>query len=256
MRHRHQLRGSTHTPSHRGDAVRLWLLAIVAILTSCGDMLEFQPTVSPYHMEFDRHEYFIMAGDTGRINPIFTPDTISNMTIYWMSDNPLVATVVDNNLIGVAEGETTVTGVSIEYQIYDTCHIYVMPYWGVDMNRGYAFDMMVYAHPTLQGQPLGSEHVVAAFCGDEVRGVGEWREEKDIEFMRFRIYSRLNPDAPFDPELKPQDPQYPDEPVETPEKIVFRLYDHKRHEVYELPDTLLFDGETHGTLSGLYEMKF
>lgn len=231
-------------------------LAVALATASCGDLFDYQPTVSPYKMTFDRHEYWIMAGDTGRIIPLFDPDTISNMTIYWMSADHDVVTFDDNDLVAVGQGETTVTGVSTEYQIYDTCHVYVMPQWQVDDTQGYAFDMVVYARVTRDGQPLNDRQVVAAFCGKEVRAVGERRRVGDIDFTLFRIYSRYNPLGPFNPDWNPQDPVYPYEPEEQPEAIEFRLYDHATQEMLTAGHTITFDGEAHGTLSNLYEINF
>lgn len=231
-------------------------IAAAAMMTSCGDLFEFDPTVSPYHMTFDRHEYYIMEGDTGDIIPLFDPDTISNMTIYWMSDNPSVASFADNRLVAMGQGETTVTGVSIEYQIFDTCHIYVMPRWENLELRGYAYDMVVYANPTCDGLSLNSRQEVAAFCGNEIRGVGRWMESNGIQYMVLRIYSRYNPYGPYNPEYNPQDPEYPYDLEVEPEEITFKLYDHSNQNMIEFPQTLLFDGEAHGSLSELFELNF
>ena len=234
---------------------KILLYLLLLLLTACGDLFDFQNTVSPYSMAFDRHEYILMVGDTGQINPIFDPETISNMSVYWMSNNPSVATFVDTRLVALAPGETTVTGVSIEYQIYDTCHVSVLPLWAVLDIDGYPYDMVVYANPTLNGQPLTDRQSVAAFCGDEVRGVGEWREWAGIRYMQLRIYSRYNPRSPYST-VNPQDPLYPYDAETDTEQFVFRLCDYETHQVYSLPGTMLFDGEAHGSLSHLYEMRF
>lgn len=231
-------------------------LASLLTMTGCGDLFSFEPTVSPYSMQLDHHTYYLMVGDSGRLYPLFTPDTISNMTLYWMSDKPFIATFADNYLIGVSPGVTTVTGVSIEYQIYDTCRVYVMAPWAVDTDDGWPFDMVVYADVTVGGQPLAPYQDVAAFCGNEVRGVGERMEQQGVSYVRFRIFSRYNPEPPFDPDVHPQDPLYPYEPEEQPEAFVFRLYDHHTLELTELHDTLRFDGETHGSPSQPYPIRF
>ena len=240
----------------RVEKLLTFSLLSLLTLTSCGDLFDFEPTVSPYHMEFDRHEYYIMVGDTGAITPIFDPDTISNMTVYWMSKDPSIVTFYDNKIVAVQMGETTVTGVSIEYQIYDTCRVYVLPRWMVVDAENYPYDMVVYANPSFDGQPLTTRQDVAVFCDQEIRGIGEWKEWNGVRYMRFRIYSRYNPFGPFDNDKNPQDPLYPFEPEEQPEKFVFRIYDHQTHQLHESPDTLTFDGEAHGTLSSLYELKF
>jgi hypothetical protein len=146
-----------------------------------------------------------------------------------------------------------ITGISIAHQVYDTCLVHVMAPWAVDPDF-YAYDMVVYANPTFNGQPLTTQ-TVGAFCGNEVRGVGEWRTHGDLLYMSIRIYSRYNPHGPYS-NMNPQDPMYPDEPVEPAETITFRLYDHTTRTIVELPETLTFDGETHGTLSNLYPMNF
>ena len=39
----------------------------------------------------------------------------------------------------------------------------------------------------------------------------------------------------LDNDKNPQDPLYPFEPEEQPEKFVFRIYDHQTHQLYESP---------------------
>ncbi len=231
-------------------------IAATALMISCGDLFDFDATVSPYHMTFDRHEYYIMEGDTGDIVPLFDPDTISNMTIYWMSDNPAVASFADNRLIAMSQGETTVTGVSIEYQIFDTCHIYVMPRWDYIDTEGYAYDMVVYADVKYNNEPIQYWQTVGAFSEGELRGVGVQKTFNGISYMQFRIYSMFNPHEPYDSHSNPQNPLYPDDELKEPEVIKFRLYDHHTTQMIELNDSIIFDGESHGSLSELFLMNF
>ncbi len=224
-------------------------------LSACGDLFEYQPTDGDCTMTFDRHEYNLMVGDTGIIHPHFDPDSIENQTVYWMSEHPFIATVEDNLLLALSPGDVVITGVSVAHQVYDTCLVHVMPEWQIDPDQ-WAYDMVVYAQPTYKGQPLTGSQIVAAFCGDEVRGVGEWIAVDGKPFLCLRIYSRFNPAGPFDSELNPQDPLYPYDGIVAPERMCFRLYDRKTQELVQLPDSLTFDGEAHGTLSQPYPLDF
>lgn len=233
----------------------LLALLLAGLLTSCGELFSFEPTVPPATMTLDRHELLLMIGDRTTLTPTFDPDTIRNTTLYWMSDDPDVATIEDNEIVAVGEGETVLTAISMEKRIYDTCHVTVQRPWSV-IQGNYPFEMMLYLDVTVEGQPLQSHHLLAAFCDDEVRGVGEAKEAYGISYTAMRIHSRNNPHPPFDPVLHPQDPLYPNDEEQQPERFVLRLYDRQTLHLYESPDTITFDGETHGTLSDLIHVDF
>ena len=131
-----------------------------------------------------------------------------------------------------------------------------MPKWELPDPRQYPYDMVVYALPTIDGQPLTDSQEVAAVCDDEVRGIGRWVSWGDTRYMVLRIYSYFNAKGPYS-EMNPLDPMYPYDMTEArPERFVIRLYDHDTQTLYELPDTIDFDGEAHGSLSALYPLNF
>lgn len=230
-------------------------LAFSAVLCACGDLFEFEGnTLVGSKITLDRHSLYLMAGDTYQLKATFDPDTVRNKAIYWMSNNVSVARFDNGVLVAVGEGETTVTGISIEQESTDTCHVVVGYEWGQINPMLYPFDMVVYADITVNGQPLKEGMQVGAFVDNELRGAGVQREFHSVKCTELRIYSSLNPHGPYS-ELNPQNPLYPDDTPFEPEKVVFRVYDREQHHLYECPDSLIFDGETHGHPSNLYKIS-
>ncbi|MBQ8711347.1 MAG: Ig domain-containing protein [Prevotella sp.] len=230
-------------------------LALCFALSACGDLFEFEGnTTVGSKITLNRHDLYLMAGDTYQLTATFDPDTVRNHAIYWMSNNVNVARFDNGVLVAVGEGETTVTGISIEQQSTDTCHVVVGYEWGEIDPKRYPFDMVVYADITVDGQPLNDQQAVGAFVDNELRGVGVSREFHNIKCTELRIYSPLNPHGPYT-DLNPQDPLYPDDTPYDLEKVVFRVYDREQHHMYECPDPLIFDGEAHGHPSNLYKIS-
>lgn len=231
----------------------LSLLTVAFVLASCGDLFEFEGETSDLNkITLDRHTLYMMAGDTYQLTATFEPDTLRNKAIYWMSNNVNVATFENGVLVATGEGETTVTGISIEHQCADTCHVIVSNGWYMPENY-YPFDMVVNADITVNGHSLSENMQVGAFVGNELRGIGVQRNFFGVTYTELRVYSPLNPFTPYT-ELNKQDPLYPyDEELE-PEKIVIRAYDRDTRSMYESPDTITFDGMTHGYPSSLYSV--
>lgn len=231
----------------------LSLLIVAFALVSCGDLFEFEGETSDLNkITLDRHTLYMMAGDTYQLTATFEPDTLRNKAIYWMSNNVNVATFENGVLVATGEGETTVTGISIEHQCADTCHVIVSNGWYMPENY-YPFDMVVNADITVNGHSLSENMQVGAFVGNELRGIGVQRNFFGVTYTELRVYSPLNPFTPYT-ELNKQDPLYPyDEELE-PEKIVIRAYDRDTRSMYESPDTITFDGMTHGYPSSLYSV--
>lgn len=235
---------------------QLLFCATGALFASCGDLFQFESTPEPAaEMELDRHDLALMVGDHYTLTPIFNPDTLHNKALFWASDHNNVVTFDGNELVAIGEGEAVVTAISVETRGYDTCHVVVFRPWEVDAGE-YAYDMVLYAHATLDGKPLVEDRqLVGAFCGKELRGVGQMRQQQDISYMVLRIYSHFSPHAPYG-ELNPQDPLYPYDGERDAEQFVLRLFDRDTHSLYELPEKITFDGEAHGTLSNLFPLAF
>lgn len=228
----------------------LFISIVTFALASCGDLFEFEGNTSNLNkITLNRHTLYLMAGDTYQLTATFEPDTLRNKTIYWMSNNVNVATFDNGVLVAVGEGETTVTGISIEHQCTDTCHVVVGYEWYMP-ERYYPFDMVVNADITVNGQPLKDGMQVGAFVGYELRGVGVQRNFFGVSYTELRVYSPLKPYGPNE-NTYPLNPE--EEPYE-PEKMVVRVYDHDARTMYESPDTLTFDGMTHGYPSNLYRI--
>ena len=230
----------------------LSLLIVAFALVSCGDLFEFEGETSDLNkITLDRHTLYMMAGDTYQFSVSFEPDTLRNKSVYWMSNNVSVASFENGVLVATGEGETTVTGISIEHQCVDTCHVVVSYGWYMPENY-YPFDMVVNADITVNGQPLKEGMQVAAFVGTQIRGIGVQRKFFDVTYTELRIYSPLKP-------YGPNENQHPletnAEPID-PEEVVFRVYDRDSQTMYVSSETITFDGLTHGYPSNLYPLNF
>lgn len=226
-------------------------LSFSVALTSCGDLFEFEGETSELNsIELDTHSLYLMAGDTYKFSVTFTPDVLRNNAIYWISDDPSIASFEDGVLLANSAGETDITGFSVEHQCADKCHVVVGYEWFMPDATYYPFDMVVNANITVNGQPLTENMQVGAFVGGQVRGIGVQRQFFGVNFTELRVYSPLKPYGPNENLY----PLYPDDVPFAPEKVVFRVYDPDTRKMYESPDTLTFDGMTHGYPSNLYRI--
>lgn len=230
----------------------LSLLIVAFALVSCGDLFEFEGETSDLNkITLDRHTLYMMAGDTYQFSVSFEPDTLRNKSVYWMSNNVSVASFENGVLVATGEGETTVTGISIEHQCVDTCHVVVSYGWYMPENY-YPFDMVVNADITVNGHSLSENMQVGAFVGNELRGIGVQRNFFGVTYTELRVYSQLKP---YDPD-KNKHLIYSEDEECNPEKVVFRAYDRNTQTMYESSDSLTFDGMTHGYPSNLYHIVF
>ena len=175
-----------------------------------------------------------MVGDTFVIEPVFFPDSVSNRELLFLSEDETVVTIYNDTVVAMAEGETSVVGVSVLNGFADTCMVYVMAPWVLNAND-YSDDMVVYATATINGKPFDPAKMsIAAFAGSEMRGKGEVVTIGDRQLLRFRIYSYLNYDSDIS-----ADPEY----------IRFKCHDRENMTLITLPQYIIFDGETHGSPS-------
>ena len=63
------------------------------------------------------------------------------------------------------------------------------PDWSCDIHA-YQYDMSVYLSLQKDGVPVAGDWVVAAFCGEECRGIAELQTVKDASFYYIRVRSR------------------------------------------------------------------
>lgn len=223
-------------------------LSLGIALTSCGDLFEFEGETSELNsIELDTHSLYLMAGDTYKFSVTFTPDVLRNNAIYWISDDPSIASFEDGVLLANSAGETDITGFSVEHQCADKCHVVVGYGWYMP-DHNYPFDMVVNADITVGGKPLTESMQVGAFVGNQLRGIGVQRQFFGVNYTELRIYSPLKPYAPDENKY----PLLNEDQEQEAEIIVFRVYDRDTHTLYESPNTLIFDGLVHGYLSSLY----
>ena len=219
---------------HTTKMVCMALLSLLSV--SCGiiDMEIDDGAQIAYDMHLNHDTVYVMVGDTFVLDPVFFPDSVSNRELLFLSEDESVVALVNDTVIAMAEGETSVVGVSVLNGFADTCMVYVMAPWVLNAND-YSDDMVVYATATIDGKPFDPAKMsIAAFAGSEMRGKGEVITIGDKQLLRFRIYSYLN----FDSDMS-ADPEY----------IRFKCHDRENMTLITLPQYIIFDGETHGSPS-------
>lgn len=219
---------------HTTKMVCMALLSLLSV--SCGiiDMEIDEGGQIAYDMHLNHDTVYVMVGDTFVLEPVFFPDSVSNRELLFLSEDESVASLVNDTVIAMAEGETLVVGLSVHNGLSDTCMVYVMAPWVLNAND-YSDDMVVYATATINGKPFDPDKMsIAAFAGSEMRGKGEVITIGDRQLLRFRIYSYLNYDSDIS-----EDPEY----------IRFKCHDRENMTLITLPQYIIFDGETHGSPS-------
>lgn len=240
-----------------------YLLALLPLLSSCGDYFEFdhQAAVEAGEMILGRDQVYLLVGDEFTIPVTITPETLSNQEVFWYSENDDVITVENGTLKAVGEGTSIITAISVSEQLKATCTVHVLRPWQITPWE-YPRDMVIYAKVTIHGSPADESTIVAAFCGDELRGVGEIKETNGIRYMVIRVYSPYPygddtiSSTPSESSGNSNDGDEDVEETEEPivETITFKCFNRKRAEIEVFPNSLIFDGEAHGTLSSLYPM--
>lgn len=219
---------------HTTKMVCMALLSLLSV--SCGiiDMEIDEGGQIAYDMHLKHDTVYVMVGDTFVLDPVFFPDSVSNRELLFLSEDESVVALVNDTVIAMAEGETSVVGLSVHNGLSDTCMVYVMAPWVLNAND-YSDDMVVYATATINGKPFDPDKMsIAAFAGSEMRGKGEVITIGDRQLLRFRIYSYLNYDSDIS-----EDPEY----------IRFKCHDRENMTLITLPQYIIFDGETHGSPS-------
>lgn len=246
-----------------------YLMALLLCFASCGEIYDIDSEDDePATMTLDRHEVTLMVGDELTFKTTFTPDDLGDekLPVYWMSEDDDIATFDDDGVLhAVSEGTCKVYATSVSATLTDECEVTVIEPWTAISNRSFGREMMVYADVKINGEAPSEDVVVGAFCGEELRGVGEMRTAQNKSYMAFRVYSdNLYPDDipdDFDPYADnsgaddDDDDDNNDDDGPYVEVISFRAYNHKTAQFYEMDKRLAFDGESHGTLSNLLEIK-
>lgn len=217
------------------NIICLSILAIVLLLTSCGEIMDIKIIVDAKQMHLDRNTLLIMKGDSCRLNMVFTPDSVTNESAFWSVAEPHCVSVTSNGMVlAKSVGETDIKVISVQSRLEDTCHVTVFDTWTDLPCSMYPYDMVVYANVTINGKPMTNDQVITANCGDELRGYGHLRTYNGVTCCVIRIWS----------------------PNPSGETIAFCSYDHNTVTLVPSSFTLPFDGESHGTPSRPLNIDF
>lgn len=236
----------------------LFIIITALIALSSCDIVDFDVDYGEFpecEMVLDRHQVYVMVGDTFTINPIFTPDTLPNREVFYYSEPDGLLQFDSERFKALRAGDTWLYGISVKQRLKDSCQVSVMEPWMLDADKDYPYDMVFYAKVEFESKGLEYDPenmIVGAFVDGECRGLGVMRSAHGIDYMELRVGSEVGYLA--------GDPEYDDEdgePVEyMQERVVIRVFDRKRHQLYTHKQIYDFDGETHGTLSDLVVLKF
>lgn len=209
------------------------LLMAGLLLAGCGEFYEFgnDQTRNARTMHLARRTINLMVGDRYQIPVVFEPDTMSNRSVFWTPENTDIARFEENDVVGVSEGITKVWATSVTDLLTDSVWVNVLPEMYLNPH-GYPYDMVIYADVTVHGRHYTQSDedslVVAAFIGNELRGIGKMRQWKDKDYMELRIWN----DA-----------------ADAFAVVELRCYHRGKALIEVFPEYLYFDSETHGTLS-------
>lgn len=209
------------------------ILTLALALTSCGDIFtdENVTLADGTTMDLTRRVVTIMEGERYVIPVQFTPAQ-SNTAVWWDIEDDAVATFQNDTLCALSPGLTRAVATSAVTMLSDTCWVEVLPRPEIDWGD-FPYEMLLYANVTLHGKPLtvaGQDSVIiAAYVGNDLRGVGQMRQSHGIEYLQMRIGA-----------YRPAG-----------DVIRLRCYYRGKALAEWFPLTLTFDGEAHGTLSAL-----
>lgn len=217
----------------------LSLLLASMLFASCGlvDMgLEEARNELAATMELDRDTLYVMQGDHFMLNPIFTPDSISNQSIYYFSDDESVVRMDNDSLWAVGQGWTTVRAISVTSRLTDSCAVCVLEPWTPVSPYAYPNETIVYAEASVDGEPVlpaaDGSVMLAALIGGEVRALGQRIEAFGRTLICFRIAGEMT---------------YEED--DSPSTVSFAYYHRPSMRYILFPQYVKFDGETHGTPS-------
>ena len=211
-------------------------LLIVSMLTSCGLIdMEFDEDIQgAYDMQLDHDTVYVTQGEHFVLQPVFTPDSVSNREVFFRSANEEIAYIKNDTIYAESIGETVISATSVMNEKMAFCHVFVLKPWEIDIYR-YSDDMVAYVTASVDDVPLDFEkQMVVAFVGGELRGIGKLIELNDTRVVQIRIYGHLDYDSEWET---------------FPELVYFAYYDREKLMLNQLPIYLKFDGETHGSVS-------
>ena len=204
-----------------------------ALATACGDYFEGVTTAG--EMQLTRKVIPLIEGDCYSIPVTFSPVELSNNTVYWLTEDNTVARFVNDTLVALSEGQTLAYAWSSIDLLRDTAIVVVLP--GMyEAPADYPYDMVIYAsvdvHGTRLTQDNAQPYIIAAFVGDELRGIGQMKRRAGIDYMEMRVWS----------------------PFTGGDEVRLRCYYRGEARAELFPDVFIFDGEMHGELTHLYPL--
>ena len=77
------------------------------LLTSCGIIdMEFDENVQDvYDMQLDHDTVYVTQGDSFVLQPVFTPDSVSNREVFFQSANEEIAYIKNDTIYAESIGE-------------------------------------------------------------------------------------------------------------------------------------------------------
>lgn len=228
--------------------LKTWFLAALTLqlMASCG-LVGLDPDTLPSlatSLHLDRDTVYLMKGEQLELNVTILPDSVSNRPLVWSMETDSVISL-DNALVtAVDQGWCMVRVSSLYDMLEDSCMVCVLDTWQLDdlVSRQYLYETIVRARVSIHGTPMGRNAILAAFVNDQLRGVGTVSQRQGIDYVTLRVGGDSYDDD--SPEANDWMRQI----------ITFRLYDPDLHMMYEFPQEIPFDGESHGTLSQLFQL--
>ena len=218
------------------------IMLLASLFTSCGLIdMEFDENVEiDYDMQLDRDTVYVTVGDSFVLHPVFSTDSVINREVFFASAHEDIAYIHNDTIKAAGEGETVISATSVMNEKTDSCRVFVLPPWEIDIYK-YSSDMVAYVTATVDGVPLNPEtQMIAAFVGAELRGIGEPMKLKDSKtIVRIRIYGYY---------------EWDDGEPTAPELVRFVCYDREKLMLKHLSLYIPFDGETHGRPSAPLEL--
>lgn len=227
---------------------RLMLLGIVCLaFTSCGlfdiDVDEMADVATAFQL--DRDTVYLLQDENYVFSPLFEPDSVASRQVFYQSLGDTVAVMKSDTVVGVAPGWAMIMATSVSARLVDSCMVCVLEEW-TPTELVYPYETIVYAEVTVKDRPMDDDMIVAAFCADEVRGIGSIVEQHGRRYMLFRVGSIINN----------QEEEDDDDAEVQHERISFRCYDKKTHQLYYGSQSVDFDEETHGRPTAPIRLKF
>lgn len=205
------------------------------LLCSCGDYYVSGDPIVTRKMTLGRKMINLTVGDRYMIPVLFDPDTLTNRTVWWHTEDPDVAVFEQDSVVGIGEGLTLVYALSVSERQLDSCWVNVLPLYYMNPYQ-YPYDMLIYADVNIHGHHYTAADedslIIAAYVDNELRGIGKMMEWQGMSYMEIRVWS----------------------PVRYGEEVRLHCYYRGQGLAERFPDVFEFDGNAYGTLSNLYPL--